>query len=148
MAMSGILVGVDGSGHSTRALEWAAREAAIRKVPLTVLTVYQVMAGYTGFAVGYVGDGELAEQARQQAKEQLDKVLAGLDETSRPANVTVRGTAGLPADELLTASAGADMIVVGSRGAGGFRRLLLGSVASQVTHHAHVPVVIIPAEKV
>jgi nucleotide-binding universal stress UspA family protein len=49
-------------------------------------------------------------------------------------------------NELLTASAGADMIVVGSRGAGGFRRLLLGSVASQVTHHAHVPVVIIGRE--
>jgi nucleotide-binding universal stress UspA family protein len=147
MAMSGILVGIDGSGHSTRALEWAAREAAVRKVPLTVLTVYQTAVGYGGHAVGYVGDEVLAEQARQAAEEQADKVLAELDEASRPAAVTVRGVAGLAADELLGASAGADMIVVGSRGAGGFRKLLLGSVASQVTHHAHVPVVIIPAEK-
>lgn len=144
--MSGILVGIDGSGHSTRALEWAAREAAARKAPLTVLTVYQLMAGYTGYAVGYAGDEQLAEQVRKEAQVQVDKVLAQLDAQSRPTSVTVRGVAGLPADELLSASAGADLIVVGSRGAGGFKRLLLGSVASQVTHHARVPVVIIPAD--
>jgi len=142
--MSGILVGVDGSGHSTRALEWAAREAAVRHTPLTVVTVYQLMAGYGGGAVGYVGDEELATEAEAEAKKLTDKVLAGLDRA--PASVTVRGVAGLPADVLLSASAEADMIVLGSRGAGGFKRLLLGSVASQVTHHAHVPVVIIPAE--
>jgi nucleotide-binding universal stress UspA family protein len=146
--MSGILVGMDGSGHSTLALDWAAREAAIRKVPLTVLTVYQIMISYSGYAVGNVGDQDLAEKARQAAQDQVDKVLAELDEASRPASVTVRGVAGLPADELLSSAAGADMIVLGSRGAGGFRKLLLGSVASQVTHHAHVPVVIIPAEKI
>jgi nucleotide-binding universal stress UspA family protein len=145
--MSEIIVGIDGSGHSARALEWAAREAAVRKVPLTVVTVYPAMAGYTGYAVGYPGDVELAEQARQAAREQVDKVLAGLDEASKP-SVSVRGVAGLPADELLSASAGADLIVVGSRGAGGFKKLLLGSVACQVAHHAHLPVVIIPAEMI
>src|ERR1700761_6031878 len=56
IVMSGILVGIDGSGHSARALEWAAREAAVRKAPLTVLTVQPVLAGYTGYAVAYVGD--------------------------------------------------------------------------------------------
>jgi len=54
---------------------------------------------------------------------------------------------GIPAEELLNAAASADMIVVGSRGAGGFKRLLMGSVAAQVTHHAHCPVVVIPAEQ-
>src|SRR5580693_2360901 len=110
--MSEIIVGIDGSGHSARALEWAAREASVRKVPLTVVTVYPAMAGYTGHAVSYPGDVELAEQARQAAGEQVDKVLAGLDEASRPSSVTVRGVAGLPADELLSASAGAGLIVV------------------------------------
>jgi nucleotide-binding universal stress UspA family protein len=58
----------------------------------------------------------------------------------------VRAVSGLPSEVLLDAAAGADMIVVGSRGAGGFKRLLLGSVSSQVSQHAHCPVVVIPAE--
>ena len=151
--MRGILVGIDGSGHSAKALEWAAREAAVRKAPLTVLTVHQIIAGYVPPGVGYpvyavpqAGDPELAELAQQEAQREVDKVIGQLDEVSRPASVTVRGVSGLPADELLNAGAEADMIVVGSRGRGGFRRLLLGSVASQVTQHAHVPVVVIPAE--
>ena len=146
--MRGILAGVDRSGHSAKALEWAAREAAVHEVPLTVLTVYQIVVGYSGYVIDCVGDAERSERARREAQERVDKVLAGLDEPFRPESVTVRGVAGLPADELLTASAGADMIVVGARGAGGFRKLRLGSVASQVAHHAHVPVVIIPADKI
>jgi len=144
--VSGILVGVDGSGHSVKALEWAAREAALRDVPLTVLTVCQNVIGYTGYAYGYVSDEELADHAGQAAQEQADQVLRQLDEASRPASVTVRALAGLPADRLLNAARDADMIVLGSRGAGGFQKLLLGSVAHQVTQHAHVPVVVIPAE--
>jgi len=144
--VSGIFVGIDGSGHSGKALEWAAREAALRNVPLTVLSVCQNVVGYTGYAYGYVSDEELAAQALQAAQEQVDKVFCQLDEASRPASVTVRAVAGLPADRLLDAARGADMIVLGSRGAGGFRKPLLGSVARQVTQHAHVPVVVIPAE--
>lgn len=143
--MNGILVGIDGSGHSGKALEWAAREAALHDVPLTVLTVCRNVIGYTGYVYGYENDEELARQARRAAQEQTDKVLARLDEASRPA-AAVRAAVGLPADQLLHAAAGADMIVLGSRGAGGFRKLLLGSVARQVTLHAHLPVVIIPAE--
>ncbi len=51
--MSGIVVGVDGSGHSQRALAWAMREAAIRRVPLTVLTVHEAIRGYYGHMVTY-----------------------------------------------------------------------------------------------
>ena len=60
--------------------------------------------------------------------------------------MTVLGVAGLPAEAILGLARDADMIVVGSRGAGGFTKLLLGSVASQVTRHARIPVVVIPAE--
>lgn len=145
--MPGILVGVDGSEHSRRALEWAAREAGIRHAPLTVLTVHQAVASYWGAAIPYPADSELVEQARKEAQEQADEVLEGLGEGQpRPSEVTVQTVSGIPAEELLAKSASADMIVVGSRGAGGFRKLLMGSVSSQVTHHAHVPVVVVPPD--
>jgi nucleotide-binding universal stress UspA family protein len=46
--MPGIIVGVDGSGHSQRALEWAMREAAVRETPLTAITVHELIRGYFG----------------------------------------------------------------------------------------------------
>lgn len=142
--MAGIVVGVDGSEHARRALEWAVREAAVRRVPLTVLTVHQVASSaWTGQGILYSQDRELAEQARKSAQVETDEVLEGVGD-SRPPEVTVKAVSGLPAEQLLAASHGADMVVMGSRGAGGFSRLLLGSVSSQVTHHASCPVVIVP----
>lgn len=146
MEMSGILVGIDGSGHSRKALEWAAREAAIRHVPLTVLNVHQTMVGYFGTGVSYPGDKDLADTAREAARKETDEVLDGLGEGQRPEPVTVLTVSGIPAEEILNAATDADMVVVGSRGAGGFKQLLMGSVSSQVTHHAHCPVVVIPAD--
>jgi len=144
--MPGMIVGIDGSGHSRRALEWAVSEAATRQVPLTVLTVYRAVASYLGEPAQYVGDAELTEQARKEAQKETDDVLdefAG----SRPPSVTVRAVTGMPADELLAAAEDADLLVVGARGAGGFKRLLLGSVSTHVTHHARCPVVVIPTDK-
>jgi len=142
----GIIVGIDGSAHSLKALEWAITEAAIRHAPLTVLTVHQAVAGYFAAPVQYPGDQDLTDQAREVAQKETDDILGKVGEGSRLPSVTVRAVNGLPAEELLRASAGADMLVVGSRGAGGFARLLLGSVSTQVTHHAHCPVVVIPAD--
>ena len=144
--MPGIIVGVDGSDHSRHALEWAMREAAVRRTPLTVLTVQQAVAGYWGGPVLHPGDKDLADKAREKVQEETDRTLEKIDPESRPSHVTVRAVIGLPADALLEAAEGADMLVVGSRGTGGFKRLLLGSVGVQVTHHAHCPVVVIPAE--
>ena len=145
--MPGIIVGVDGSGHSRRALDWAIHEAAIRHAPLTVLTVQQVMRSFWAGPMIYPDDTELAENARKLAQEETDEALGELAEDARPPAVTVLGVPGFPAEEILGVARDADMIVVGSRGAGGFKKLLMGSVASQVTHHAHIPVVVIPAEE-
>jgi nucleotide-binding universal stress UspA family protein len=143
--MSGIIVGVDGSGHSHRALEWAMREAAVRNTPLVVLTVHEAVAGYFGGVSMYPDDAARTEQARVAAQAESDKVLASLD-GPRPESVTVKAVHGFPVEELISAGKDADMIVLGSRGAGGFTRLLMGSTAGQVTQHAHCPVVIIPPE--
>jgi nucleotide-binding universal stress UspA family protein len=143
--MSGILVGVDGSGHSQRALEWAMQEAAIRHVPLTVLTVHEAIRGYYSDLAIYPNDPARTEEARTAAQAETDKVLAGLD-GSRPESVTVKAVHGFPVEELINAGKDADMIVLGSRGAGGFTRLMMGSVAGQVAQHAHCPVLLVPPE--
>ena len=142
--MPGIIVGIDGSAHSRKALEWAVNEAAIRHSPLTVLTVNQTISAYRGgTVVTYPGDEELRQKARKAAEEETDEVLEKLDAVLLP-SVTVQAVTGSAGQSLIEATVGADMIVVGSRGAGGFKRLLLGSVSSQVTQHAHCPVVVIP----
>jgi nucleotide-binding universal stress UspA family protein len=143
--MSGVIVGVDGSGHSQRALAWAMHEAAIRHVPLTVLTVHEAVRGYySGMAV-YPDDPARTEEARAAAQAETDKVLAGMD-GPRPESVTVKAVHGFVVEELINAGKDADMLVVGSRGAGGFTRLMMGSVASQVAQHAYCPVLIVPPE--
>ena len=142
--MPGIIVGIDGSDHSKYALEWAMKEAAIRHAPLTVITVHPVIAGFSGRAVAYPTDDALVDKARETAQEEVDKTLAQLGGPG-PETVTVQGVSGFPAEVLITAGRDADMLVVGSRGSGGFNRLLLGSVSSQVTHHAQCPVVVIPS---
>lgn len=141
--MPGILVGIDGSAHSQHALEWAAKEAALRHTSLTVLTVHQAVAGFWGGTLHYAGDESLTEKARAAAQAETDKVLAGLGDV-RPASVTVKATNGQPAEEILNEGADADLIVLGSRGGGGFSRLLQGSVSAHVAEHAKVPVTITP----
>jgi nucleotide-binding universal stress UspA family protein len=143
--MPGIVVGVDGSGHSQRALEWAMHEAAMRHAPLSILTVHPAIVGYYGGVVTSPQDLELTEQAQAAVKAEADKVLAALD-GPHPESVTVRAVHGFPVEELVNASKEAEMVVLGSRGVGGFTRLMLGSTAGQVVQHAHCPVLIVPPE--
>jgi nucleotide-binding universal stress UspA family protein len=140
--MAGIVVGVDGSGHSRRALERAAAEAAVHHAPLTVLVIHQAVRDVYGSASHYQDDAALTEKAKESAQAETDQVLAALG--AQPASVTVTAVHGLPADELVKASEGADMLVLGRRGMGGFARLLMGSVTSTVTQHARCPVLIVP----
>jgi nucleotide-binding universal stress UspA family protein len=142
--MSGIVVGVDGSGHSERALDWAAREAALRQVPLAVITVHPPVVGYWASSLDRPADQALADQVRTAARAQTDRVIARLGSPT-PTQVTVDTACGSPAEELLAAARDADLLVVGSRGAGGFARLVMGSVSAQVSQHARCPVVVIPS---
>jgi nucleotide-binding universal stress UspA family protein len=145
--MAGIVVGVDGSDHAHRALTWAMKEAAIRHVPLTVLAVRAVAASaWTGNPIILPGDQELVDKIRNTVEETVVKTAAEIGQ-SQPPSVTVQAVQSFPAHELIEASRDADLVVVGSRGAGGFARLMLGSVSSQVVQHAHCPVVVVPHDR-
>ncbi len=140
--MPGIVVGFDGSAHSERALEWAIKEANLRHAPLTVLAVHPVaISAWTRTPITYPADEQEVERGRTAAQESVDKLASQIG-GERPA-VTIVAVNGVPAEELIKAGADADLLVVGSRGSGGFGRLLLGSVSSQVTHHATCPVVVV-----
>jgi nucleotide-binding universal stress UspA family protein len=142
--MAGITVGFDGSHGAQRALEWAMREAAIRHVPLTVLSVHWVaVSGWTGKPIILRTDQEAVQQARHLAEEAIAKAAAELGD-SGAAVVTVRAVSGLPGQELIRASEDADLVVVGSRGSSTITRLLVGSVSSEVLHYALCPVVVVP----
>ena len=143
--MPGILVGVDGSHHSHRALGWAMRQAVQQHDPLTVLAVRpDPVRPATGIYWGvhsYPEDGHNLDAVRKAVQEIVDEVAAEIGE--RPPEISVNVASGDPAAELIKASQDADMLVVGSRGNGGFATLLMGSVSSKVTHHADCPVVVI-----
>jgi nucleotide-binding universal stress UspA family protein len=140
--MSGIVVGIDGSGHSQRALAWAMREAALRQVPLTVVAAHSAAVGYFG-TISYPEDQVVTQRAREAARKETEEALERLGEPVPP-QVNIQAVTGTPAEELLLAARDADLLVVGSRGTGGFTRRVMGPVSSQVACHAQCPVVIIP----
>jgi nucleotide-binding universal stress UspA family protein len=143
--MPGIVVGVDGSDHSHRALIWAMRQAAQQQVPLTVLAVRpEPVRPATGIYWGvhaYPEDSHNTEAAQKAIGQIVEQARNEIGETAP--QVTVSVVTGDPAQELINASRDADLVVVGSRGSGGFASLLMGSVSSKVTHHAAGPVVVI-----
>lgn len=145
--MSGIVVGIDGSHNASHALEWAMKEAAIREASLTVITVNSVPASYwTGSPVELPGDQDRVAEIRKTAEAIVANCAEKLG-SRRPESVTVNAISGFPAQALIDASSTADLLVVGSRGGGGFAPLVLGSVCNQVVHHAHCPVVVVPSGK-
>jgi nucleotide-binding universal stress UspA family protein len=146
--MAGIIVGVDGSDHSRQALGWAMREAVKHHLPLTVMSIHPppirpATSIYWG-AHSYPENSFDPELARMAVQQFVDKVAGEIGETPE---ITVTIGTGDAAEELVRASQDADMLVVGSRGGGGFARLLMGSVSSQAVHHASCPVVVIPGNR-
>ena len=135
--MGTIVVGVDGSEDSLVALAWAAEEAKVHRSTLHVIHSWTFPAPMPGT------DGLPEADIRGVAEQVLADAVASLG--SDP-GVEIRSEIAneLGAHALIHASDGADMVVVGSRGRGGFKGLLLGSVSQQVAHHAKCPIVIIP----
>jgi nucleotide-binding universal stress UspA family protein len=137
--MERIVTGVDGSEAAQQALAWAVDEARRRNATIEVVHAWH-QAGVTGYNV--LGSFEVFEA---KAREVLDAAVDGVDTT----DVAVERklvTAGA-GRALIEEAKGAAMVVVGSRGRGGFSGLLLGSVSQQVATHAPCPVVIIPSTR-
>ena len=137
-----VVVGVDGSAGARAAASFALEEARLRHARLRLVAAWYlpIVACDGGFAPAGQGTDELEALARAA----LDDAVAGLGRTEVEVETEVRG--GRAAEVLVEESAGAELLVVGSRGLGGFRGLLLGSVGQQCVHHAHCPVAIVPAE--
>jgi nucleotide-binding universal stress UspA family protein len=132
-----VVVGVDGSETSRRALDWALDEARVLHACVDVVHAWNLPAhAVPTLANAYAPFDEDARRIVDDALEQAN--TSGLP-TIR---TTVRQGSG--GEVLVRLAKGADLVVVGSRGLGGFKELLLGSVSHQVTHHARCPVVVIP----
>ena len=139
--MSHIVVGVDGSECSKPAFRFAAEEAALRGEPLRVVSVWQVpVTVYSGPVSAVPLDPKIyADAARGAAQKQIDEGAGSAGEVEVELVVREGGAAHV----LIEESSSATMLVVGSRGHGGFAGLLLGSVSQQCAAHARCPVVIV-----
>jgi nucleotide-binding universal stress UspA family protein len=133
----GILVGYDGSPGSERALRWAARQARVAKMVLTVCQVWG-----PGFPVR-PDEGAVLEFARQSGERVVAEGLRLAGGIMEPADVRPMLTPGSAAAVLCEHSGEADMVVTGARGRGGMAGLLLGSVSEHVAAYAHGAVVVV-----
>jgi nucleotide-binding universal stress UspA family protein len=133
-----IVVGVDGSPLARSALEFAIEEAQLRKASLHVTYAYTVMAsGVTG-STGH----DYYEQVESDAR-QFMQDLKSSSPSTEGLEVVWLAVPGNPSEALIEASKEAVLLVVGSRGVGGFLGLVMGSVSTQCVQHSHCPVLVV-----
>jgi len=137
-----IVVGIDGSESSRRALQWAVHEAELQGVSVRVISTYAIPAiamAEPGFSYEPANLQELADYCRKVVATEVAKA----NKEHPKVKLETEVFEGSAAQVLIEASARASMLVVGSRGHGGFVGLLLGSVSQQCVTHAHCPVVVV-----
>ncbi|MFC5958647.1 universal stress protein [Streptomyces pratens] len=132
-----IVVGADGSEPSKAALRWAARQAALTGGVVEAVTAWQYPQWYG--AGPAVAGFDFADNAAKVLTQAIDEAL-GADP---PVEIRTRVVHGHPAEVLLGAARGAELLVVGNRGHGGFTEALLGSISQHLVQHAACPVVVI-----
>jgi nucleotide-binding universal stress UspA family protein len=140
-----IVVGVDGSASSRAALRWAVRQAVLTDGTVNAITAWHVPVSPYGYTWAPISVDE-ADHLQEDARKALDAAISEEVDPADRHRVTARVINGHPADVLLKAAAGADLLVVGSRGHGAFAGALLGSVGQYCAHHAHCPVLIVRGE--
>jgi nucleotide-binding universal stress UspA family protein len=137
-----IVVGVDGSGSARAALGFALDEARLRGAAVRVVGVWHIpVAAYGGAMVP--PDPSLVAELEPQTTRVLERALEEARDAAAGLDVETVVREGAPTGVLLEEAQDAELLVVGSRGLGGFRGLLLGSVSQQCAHHAPCPVVIV-----
>jgi nucleotide-binding universal stress UspA family protein len=137
-----VVVGVDGSDWSGRALQWAISEASIRRAHLDVIHAYDYAQSIVSLGFGPGVERETLEKdSRVMLEQMVEPALRSVG--TQFADVSLIPSAASPARALLDGAVGADLLVLGSRGRGGVRGLLLGSVSLQCVHHAQCPVVVV-----
>ncbi|HEU5405228.1 MAG TPA: universal stress protein [Gaiellaceae bacterium] len=142
--MAVIVVGVDQSEGARAALRFALEEAKLRRATLRVVHAWQYgYIGATGVEGAYPALGGDIKELRAGAETALAETLRESIPEADTVEIERRVVEGRPAAVLVDESRGADLLVVGSRGHGGFTGLLLGSVSQQCAHHAACPVVIV-----
>jgi nucleotide-binding universal stress UspA family protein len=147
--MSTIVVGVDRSEGAKAALRFALQEAQLRRAKLRVVHAWQYgTIGIAGTESFYPAVGADLSEVRDAAEQALEATLHDALPDTDSVEIERRVVEGRPAGVLVNESSDADLIVVGSRGHGGFTGLLLGSVSQQVSHHAECPVVIVHSSEV
>jgi nucleotide-binding universal stress UspA family protein len=135
-----IVAGVDGSDSSLSALRWAIRQAGLTGAAVDAVAAWH----YPVSSYGYVPVGDAADYDFQKITEKvLSDAISGSLKPGSDVRVRSHAIEGHAAQVLIDASDGADLLVVGSRGHGGFTEALLGSVSQHCVHYAHCPVVVI-----
>ena len=138
-----IIVGVDGSDSSKAALHWAYDEAAHHGAALTALSTWHVPTLPTSPPYEAMPTEEYMHTPRRAALELLERLTAELDGRTPAVDLRTSVEEGNPAKVLIDRSKEADLLVVGSRGHGGFAGMLLGSVSQHLVAHADCPVVVV-----
>jgi nucleotide-binding universal stress UspA family protein len=138
-----IVVGVDGSDASRAALQWAYNEAAHHGASLTVVATWHPPALPLGPGYGSMPPEGYESGPELEARELLERLTGELEPRTPEVDVRISISKGNPAKVLIDMSQGADLIVVGSHGRGGFAGMLLGSVSQHVVAHAACPVVVL-----
>jgi nucleotide-binding universal stress UspA family protein len=138
-----IVVGVDGSDSSREALRWAYDEAAHHSASITAVSTWHPPAMPMTPPYGSLPPEGYAGQPRQDALDLLERFVADLDVREPAVDVRTAVEEGNPAEVLIERSKDADLVVVGSRGHGGFKGMLLGSVSQHLVAHSECPVVVV-----
>jgi nucleotide-binding universal stress UspA family protein len=141
-----VMVGYDGSTMSQTAAHWAAREAVARGLPLVLAHAFTPPIG--GFSDGYISSvgADVVATMQESADASLLEMVAALAAAHPQLDVRHQVLVASPSAALIEASNDATLLVVGSRGLGGFRGLILGSVGVQVATHSQCPTVVLRGE--